>query len=235
MKKIFIVTVIQILSFYCLKAQNNIDTNVEADTVIPFDIEYSTCSASVKGFSFSIDSCNCQYIRIDDFDTVYIVVNPMVGGEIIGNVLKINCHECDSAVELLVSYTERFVTFGMGPDITYDDWIHYNSPIDTMRFDKVVNGYRIFIDYDMEHSNFPKFDTLDFFIALMQEEDRMYRTKRDVNFYNRKRMMKDLIKNRKEIEDILERSSGELDKVIIVAKKGDVVIKTFEFDYVHNG
>lgn len=235
MNRYILVAVIQILSFYRLSAQNDRDTNVVTDFVIPFEVEYSTCSASVKGFSFSIDSCNCEYIRIDDFDTVFIQLNPMMGGEILGNIFKISCHECDSAVELLVSYSERFFTFSMGPDIIYDDWNHYNSPVDTLHFDKKINGFRVLIDSNFEHSNFPKFDTLDFYIAFLKAEDMMWGTKKGEHYYDRKRMMKDFMKNRKEIEELLEQSSSELYKVIIVAKKGDEVIKTFVFNYVHNG
>jgi hypothetical protein len=235
MNRYLLIAVFQIVSFHLLSAQNVIDTNAVPVFEIPFEVEYTTCAASVKGFSFSIDSCNCEYIRIDGFDTIFIELNPMMGGEIIGNILKINCHECDSAVQFLVSYTERFVTFSMGPDLIYDDWIHYYSPVDTMHFDKAINGFRVFIDYDIEHSNFPKFDTLDFYIALLKGEDAYYQTQRGKNYYDRKRMLKEFNKNRKEVEEVLERSSGELDKVIIVAKKGDEVFKTFVFNYVHNG
>ncbi|HAS41061.1 MAG TPA: hypothetical protein DCS93_11300 [Microscillaceae bacterium] len=191
---------------------------------------YRTCHFSSETFALSIDSCNCGEIKLIG-DTVLVHLSPFVGGEVQQRWLKINKPTYDGSFYLLKKHQNRMYMSSMGPDPILDDWILYNSSIDTIHYDHQRKGFYIETITEKARTLFPKFDTLELYKAY----------KRSVGRNLKKDYVPDMAKNAlyrefKEIgKELVLSSAVELHSIILLLKRKNTTLKTVIFVYEHFG
>ncbi len=194
---------------------------------------WSTCSFSNKEFAYEIDSCNCGDIHTT-YDTIFIDLFQYEGGEIQGRLLKINNPKCDSSYFILMKHQNRYWTSSMGPDPIYDDWLLYNSPLDTVRYDPKRKGFYINIIPQIEQERFPKFDTLDFYKAYKRAVGENLNSS-NVPDIAKSALYSEYSNYKQNIREILEESGAELHRIILVLRQGNSEKKVIVFTYGHFG
>lgn len=194
---------------------------------------WRTCSFSNKEFECEIDSCNCGDISTTS-DTVFISLSQAEGGEIQGHLLKLKYPKCDRGDFILMKHQNRFWTFSMGPDPVFDDWILYNSPFDTIHFDPKRKGFYIHLISEVEQSKFPEFDTLDFYKAYERVTSASVNPTQPINI-GKGHQKKEDSNFKKRVQEILEQSSVELHRIILVLRQGASNKRVFVFTYQHLG
>ncbi|UAY51635.1 hypothetical protein [Ferruginibacter albus] len=194
---------------------------------------FPKCEMSNESFSFDIDSCNCSDMSIAD-DTVIIDLHGPASGDIQKRLLKIDYPECDSTFYILMKHQNRYCVSSMGPDPLLTDWILYNSPYDTLRYDNKLGGFLIDSVPEAERSKFPAFDTLSFYKAYERAigenlsldyvpdiaKNAMYREYRSFKHH---------------AEEVLQQSYVELHRVILELYYKGSLRKVFIFNYGHLG
>ena len=232
MKKISILLIV--LTFISCKNKQTEKVIKVVDSLSTKEKEvYHICGLSVNDFAFSIDSCNCSEINTF-FDTIFISISPLEGGEIQGKLLKIRYPICDSSYYIIKKHQNRYWVSSMGPDPLLTDWILYNSPNDTIKYDKTKQGFYIDTIPQAEQQCFPKFDTLDFYKAYKRALDD------NMNMYYTPSiaipsMLREYNRNKGKVKEILEESGAELHRIIFILKKGEFTQKVIIVSYSHVG
>ncbi len=192
-----------------------------------------TCALTAKGLVGVIDSCNCGDVAAAG-DTISVELMPSDGGEIQGRVLKLRQPVCDGSWVLLMQHQNRYYTSSMGPDPVLTDWLLYTSPVDTIRFDPRLPGFRIGTIAQVEQARFPKFDTLSFYRAYQRAVGDSLRSVA-VPGNAKGARHEEYIRYQTAARELLQVSSAELHRVILVLKKGRRVEKVLLFTYGHFG
>lgn len=213
----------------CTSMSDSVPTNSGEDGTTL----WRSCSFSNKEFAYEIDSCNCGDI-VSTGDTVFIYLAQAEGGEVQGHLLKIQYPECDGSDYILMKHQNRYWTSSMGPDPVFHDWILYNSPFDTIHYDPKRNGFYINSISEVEQGKFPKFDTLDFYKAYERTTSASVNSTlpRDIGKSNKKKEDSNF---KKRVKEILEQSSVELHRIILVLSQGNSRKKVIVFTYQHMG
>lgn len=191
---------------------------------------YGTCNFSDETFALSIDSCNCGEIKVKG-DTVLIHLFQLNGGDVQQRWLKIKKPAYNSDFYLLKGHQNRMYVSSMGPDPILDDWMLYNSPLDTIQYNHQHQGF--FIDAIAEEAQglFPKFDTLELYKAY----------KRAVKYNLDASSAPDIAKSQllKEYREggstALNFARVELHSIVLLLKRKKRTIKTIVFVYGHLG
>lgn len=207
--------------------------NTKTKNVTEEENIWRTCSFSNKEFAYEIDSCNCGDIYTT-YDTIFINLFQADGGEIQGHLLKINYPKCDSSYFILMKHQNRYWISSMGPDPVFDDWILYNSPFDTVRYDSKRKGFYIDTISQIDQEIFPKFDTLDFYKAYkgVVGENLNLNHVPDIA---KGALYREYSNFKQNAREILELSSVELHRIILVLRQGNSEKKVIVFTYGHFG
>ena len=194
---------------------------------------FRNCVFSNKDFAYEIDSCNCGNIYSTD-DTVFIDMYQPDGGEVQGRLLTINYPDCDSSFYILMKHQNRYCTSSMGPDPILTDWILYNSPLDTIHFDKKKKGFYIDTIAEIEQRRFPDFDTLDFYKA--------YKKAVGINLnldyvpdIAKGALYRQYMNYRQNAREVLADSYVELHRIILTLTQSSLTKKVIVFNYGHPG
>lgn len=204
-----------------------------AANVTAYPPPFLSCILSGKDFTYRIDSCNCGDTRVGS-DTVFVDLFQPDGGDIQGRFLKIESPPGNDGLVLLMKHQNRYFISSMGPDPLLTDWVLYNSPSDTIRYDSRKAGFYIAPVPEAEQQRFPKFDTLSFYKAYKRAMDRNAELDyipdpaKDIQVDEYTRFQK----NKKEI---FYQAQVELHRIILELRQGSSVVKIIVFNYGHFG
>ncbi|MEZ4842654.1 MAG: hypothetical protein R3A43_00225 [Bacteroidia bacterium] len=192
-----------------------------------------SCSLSNANIGYEIDSCNCGDVYTLN-DSVFISLSQFIGGEIQGRTVKFSNPECDENYFILMMHQNRFYISSMGPDPVLTDWILYNSPFDTIRYNRDLKGFYIDTISEIEKSKFPTFDTLDFYKAYQKAVGENIELDY-VPDIAKSFLYREYERFKENAQEVFGSSSAELHRIILILKKGDSTEKVLIFTYDHFG